>query len=90
LVFFGAAPGFNTSLAFNFANPRITDELVRIAPAQKSTARFNSAKSCCRHLHAHLYVALPGFHPNTLEEFAIHSISLIAVPSHRLADGQYI
>jgi hypothetical protein len=46
LDFFGEAPGFNTSLAFNFANPRITDELVRIAPGHRtSTARFNFAKS---------------------------------------------
>jgi hypothetical protein len=38
--FFGV-PGFNTSLAFNFANPKITDELARIAPGRnKSAAAF--------------------------------------------------
>jgi hypothetical protein len=41
LDFFGAAPGFNTSLAFNFANPKITDEFARIAPGcNKSAATF--------------------------------------------------
>jgi hypothetical protein len=38
LGFFGAAPGFNTSLAFNFANPRITNEFVRIAPGHRTSA----------------------------------------------------
>jgi hypothetical protein len=38
--FFGV-PGFNTSLAFNFANPKLTDELARIAPGRnKSAAAF--------------------------------------------------
>jgi hypothetical protein len=32
LDFFGAAPGFNTSLAFNFANPGITDEFGILIP----------------------------------------------------------
>jgi hypothetical protein len=38
LVFCGS---FNTSLAFNFANPKITDEFARIAPGRhKSAAAF--------------------------------------------------
>jgi hypothetical protein len=38
LVFCGS---FNASLAFNFANPKITDEFARVAPGRhKSAAAF--------------------------------------------------
>jgi hypothetical protein len=84
LDFFGAAPGFNTSLAFNFANPRITDEFVRIAPGHRTSAAcFNSVKSFADIFTPTWMSRFPDF-IQYAERVLIHSISLIAVPSHRL------